>query len=77
MSSDVEVAIETFFEKSFAEAAVSLLESEGIRAWVRSDAAGGVLPNLDFARGLKLLVAPADEARARAILTGGVETSGE
>jgi len=76
MSSDIEVVIETFSDKSFAEAAVSLLESEEIRAWIHSDDAGGGLPNLDFARGVRLLVAPADEARARAILGGGAEASG-
>ena len=76
MSSDIEVVIETFSDKSFAEAAVSLLASEEIQAWIRSDDAGGGLPNLGFARGVRVLVAPADEARARAILDGGAEASG-
>ncbi|HIG01493.1 MAG TPA: hypothetical protein EYQ66_09350 [Myxococcales bacterium] len=73
MGTEVEVVVETFSDKAFAEAAVSLLASEQIDAWIRSDDAGGGLPNLDFARGVRLMVAPADEARARAILNSGSE----
>ena len=73
MDTEVEAVIETFSDKAFAEAAVSLLASEQIDAWILSDDAGGGLPNLDFARGVRLMVAPADEARARAILNSGSE----
>jgi hypothetical protein len=73
MDTEVEAVIETFSDKAFAEAAVSLLASEQIDAWIRSDDAGGGFPNLDFARGVRLMVAPADKARATAILNGGSE----
>ncbi len=62
------VVIESFSDKAFAEAAVSLLESEGIEAIFSADDAGGELPNLDFARGVQLLVAPEDVERAKAVL---------
>lgn len=62
------VVIESFSDKVFAEAAVSLLESEGIEAIISADDAGGELPNLDFARGARLLVAPEDVERAKEIL---------
>jgi hypothetical protein len=72
---DVEhlVVIETYSDESFAEAAVSLLASEGIEAMVASDDAGHALPNLDFARGVRVLVAPADVERAKAL----IETAGD
>jgi hypothetical protein len=65
------VVLETFSDKSFAEAAVSLLAAEGIEAFVHADDAGGELPNLDFARGVRLLVSADDEARANELLNAG------
>ncbi len=72
---DVEkaVVIETYSDESFAEAAVSLLEAEGIEALVASDDAGHAQPNLDFAKGVRVLVAPADAERAKAL----IETAGD
>jgi len=63
-----EAVVESFSDKSFAEAAVSLLASEGIRAHIHSDDAGHELPNLDFARGVRVVVVSEDLERARAIL---------
>lgn len=68
MTTPETVVIESFSDKAFAEAAVSLLELEGIEATIDSDDAGGELPNLDFARGARVLVAAADADRARAVL---------
>lgn len=62
------VVIETFSDKSFAEAAVSLLDSEGIEAAIIADDAGHEFPNLDFARGVRVVVAPADVDRARQVM---------
>jgi hypothetical protein len=62
------IVIESFSDKAFAEAAASLLESEGIVATISSDDAGGELPNLDFATGVRLLVARSDVERAREVL---------
>jgi hypothetical protein len=44
-----------------------LLQSEGIDARVNADDAGGALGSLQL-EGVQVLVAPADEARARQIL---------
>lgn len=63
--------IESYSDKSFAEATLSLLASEGIEAIIHSDDAGGELPNLDFARGVRVLVAHDDVERARMILNAG------
>jgi hypothetical protein len=62
------VVVETYSDASFAEAALSLLESEGVEAVIHSDDAGHGLPNLDFAGGVRVVVAPADLERARALL---------
>ncbi len=67
------VVIESFSDRAFAEAAVSLLDSEGIEAVIDSDDAGGELPNLDFARGARVIVRAADADRARAILNSAAD----
>jgi hypothetical protein len=68
MEVDSAVVIETFSDKSFAEAAVSLLDSEGIEARIVADDAGHELPNLDFARGVRVVVSSADAERARQLM---------
>jgi len=45
-----------------------LLQSQGISARVTADDAGGQEPQLQLQTGAQVLVAPADEARAREIL---------
>ena len=45
-----EEVIESYSDHSFAEAAISLLSSEGIEAHIHADDAGGELPNLGFAK---------------------------
>ena len=45
-----------------------LLQSQGIGARVTADDAGGQEPQLQLQSGAQVLVAPADEARAREIL---------
>jgi len=74
---DVEhaVVIETYSDESFAEAAVSFLEAEGIEALIVSDDAGHALPNLDFAGGVRVMVAPGDVDRAKALLESSSERS--
>ncbi len=73
MATDPLVVIETYSDESFAEAAVSLLAAEGIEAQIASDDAGHALPNLDFAKGVRVLVAPSDADRAKAL----IETAGD
>jgi predicted Fe-Mo cluster-binding NifX family protein len=53
--------------------AAGLLESEGIEAMIMADDAGGTYPMLQFIRGVKLMVAPEDKARAREILEAMAE----
>jgi hypothetical protein len=55
-----------------AELIVGLLRSHGLRAALSADDAGGQEPQLQF-DGVRVLVAPSDEALARQILadTGG------
>ncbi len=68
MGDEEQALVESFSERAFAEAAAALLESEDIATRVVSDDAGGELPNLDFASGVKVLVAKADLERARLVL---------
>jgi hypothetical protein len=70
------VVVERFTDKAFAEAAVSLLGAEGIDAVISADDAGGVLPNLDFASGARLLVAAEDLERAKALLDANADDDG-
>jgi hypothetical protein len=65
---DDAVVLETFANRIEAEMAAGLLESEGIEALVRADDAGGAYPMLQFVRGVRLMVAKEDEARAQEIL---------
>jgi hypothetical protein len=62
------VVVKTFPNRVLAGLAASLLEAEGIQAFILSDDAGGAYPMLQFIRGVQLLVAPQDEARARELL---------
>ena len=68
MNFDNAVVLETFPNRIEAEMAAGLLEAEGIEAWVMADDAGGTYPMLQFVRGVRLMVAQEDEARAREIL---------
>ncbi len=51
-----------------AEPIVALLADNGIRSFVSSDDCGGLDPALQFANGVRVLVDPADLARARHLL---------
>jgi hypothetical protein len=68
LNRDDAVVIETFPNRVLAELAAALLEGDGIEARVVADDAGGNYPMLQFIQGVKLLVSPEDEARAREIL---------
>jgi hypothetical protein len=73
---DDAIVLETFPNRIAAEMAAGLLESEGIEALVMADDAGGTYPMLQFIRGVKLMVATDDEARAREILAA-MEEAGD
>ena len=68
MDFDDAVVLETFPNRMEAEMAQGILEAEGIEAMVMADDAGGAYPMLQFIRGVKLMVAPEDKARAQEIM---------
>ena len=63
------VVIASFSDHATAEAAVSLLASEGIEAAVSADDAGGEMPTLDLASGVRVVVEEKDAEFARGILS--------
>lgn len=69
MTQDEVVVVENFSTRMEAEMAAGVLEAEGIYALVTADDAGGTYPPLQYLRGVRLIVSPEDEKRAREILT--------
>ena len=67
------VVVATFPNRTLAALAASFLEAEGIETFILADDAGGAYPMLQFLRGVKLLVAPEDEARAREVLAAAAK----
>ena len=59
--------------RSEAELIVGMLRSYGLRAAVAADDAGGQEPQLQL-QGVRVLVAPDDEASARQLLADAEET---
>lgn len=61
------VTVATVASRTEAELIVGLLRNNGLRAAVAADDAGGQEPQLQL-EGVRVLVAPADEAAARQLL---------
>ena len=61
------VPVAVVASRTEAELVVGLLRSNGLRAAVSADDAGGQDPQLQL-QGVRVLVAPSDEASARQIL---------
>ncbi len=68
MTQDDIVEVENFPTRMDAEMAAGVLEAEGIYTLVSADDAGGTYPPLQYLRGVRLMVLPEDEKRARQIL---------
>jgi len=68
MNPDEGVVVRTFANTIEADLAGSWLDAAGIDFMVMSDDAGGAYPFLQMTRGVKLIVAKADEARAQEVL---------
>jgi hypothetical protein len=69
VSQDNTVVVEKFSTRMEAELAAGLLEAEGIHTFISADDAGGAYPPLQYIRGVRLIVFPEDEVRAREILS--------
>ena len=67
----VPVAVVT--SRTEAELIVGLLRSNGLRAVISADDAGGQGPQLQL-QGVRVLVAPSDEASARRLLAAADDT---
>ncbi len=61
--------------RTTADLIVGLLESNGVRAAVAADDAGGQEPQLQL-QGVRVLVAPSDEAVARQLLAAAEHSAG-
>ena len=62
------IPVAVFDTETEAELARSTLEAAGIRATIAADDVGGALPSLDITSGIRVMVMPDDEARAREVL---------
>lgn len=68
------ITIRVFGDELEANFAKTTLEAEGIDCMLSRDDAGGMEPPLDLAQGIKLIVRDEDAERARAILSGEIES---
>jgi hypothetical protein len=67
------VSVAVVASRTEAELIVGMLRSYGLRAAVAADDAGGQEPQLQL-QGVRVLVAPDDEASARQLLADAEET---
>jgi hypothetical protein len=69
------VSVAVLSSRTEAELIAGMLRSHGVRAAVSADDAGGQYPQMQM-EGVRVLVAPADEASARRLLAvAGDDTS--
>ena len=66
--SDEIVEIARYFTIMEAEVSRAQLRAEEINAYLKTDNAGGIHPELNFTRGVRLMVLAGDETRARQII---------
>ena len=67
MNDDI-VEIARYFNIVEAEVACAQLRAEDVNAYLKTDNAGGIHPELNFTRGVRLMVLAGDEERARRII---------
>ena len=65
------VEVARFFNMMEGEVACAQLRSENVKAYLKTDNAGGIHPELNFTRGVRLMVLAEDEDRARELLQAG------
>ena len=68
MASDEIVEVGRYFNVIEGEVACARLRALDIKAYLKTDNAGGIHPELNFTRGIRLMVLAADEDRARTAL---------
>ena len=68
------VPVAVVASRTEAELIVGMLRSNGLRAAVAADDAGGQEPQLQL-QGVRVLVAPADETAARQLIAAANDTS--
>jgi hypothetical protein len=62
------VVLRTFGDELSARMAESVLEANGVNAWISTDNAGGALPNLSVGFPVRLIVRARDADLARELL---------
>ena len=67
------VSVAVVASRTEAEVIVGMLRSHGLRAAVTADDAGGQYPQMQI-EGVRVLVAPSDEASARRLLGAADDT---
>lgn len=67
MSDDI-VEIARYFNIIEGEVACAQLRAAEINVYLKTDNAGGIHPELNFTRGVRLMVLAGDEERARQII---------
>jgi hypothetical protein len=67
------VSVAVLSSRTEAELIVGMLRSHGVRAAVSADDAGGQYPQMQI-EGVRVLVAPSDEASARRLLAAADDT---
>jgi len=68
MADDI-VEIARFFNVMEGEVACAQLRAQEIKVYLKTDNAGGIHPELNFTRGIRVMVLAEDEARAREVLS--------
>ncbi len=68
MADDI-VEVARFYNRMEAEVACARLRADDIAAYLKTDDAGGIHPELDFTRGIRVMVLAGDEELARELLT--------
>lgn len=62
------VEVARYFTIMEGQVACARLQADGIKAYLKTDNAGGIHPELNFTRGVRLMVLSHDEVRARELV---------
>lgn len=62
------IELKSFPHEMFAQMASDYLSGQGIETFIKKDDCGGFYPQLQFAAGVRLMVAPEEQEKAKKIL---------